>query len=318
MSLSDEARVASQHFREAPEQLQLLQSQAQRWAELVAEGQRHFEQARHGLADQRQKLQSEFLSSEEQLRSSQEQLKLHIETSRARLASQQQGLQQGQAQLEQSLLVLKAASEDAQTALLRSRQVLEQSSQALGEQVDGFRRSQEQTTSRLHLSLNELESRLQRYGQRCDQWAAWESELVEQFSSELESYPPRWATARNEAASALKEASSRLQAALQELQVGQLKPGLERLAAETREGWQLQVHHPVQVALQELIETGLQPLERQLRHQVEQAEPLRQQVERSLQEMQSGPQLLALLKASKEVLQKVGKLSSLGPLANTL
>lgn len=115
------------------------------------------------------------------------------------------------------------------------------------------------------------------------------------------------AFAQQEAATSQSYAS-----ALTELLDGSLKPGSQRLGQRTVQGLQDEVLTPARSAVDDLRERALEALGAQVQAQLPDLTQQRKTLDGSLKELSGGPQLLALLKRAKPVLQRIGKLQALG------
>ena len=91
-----------------------------------------------------------------------------------------------------------------------------------------------------------------------------------------------------------------------------ITPQAAAIVQSTVTGLQEQVSKPAEQAVEVLIERALKAVDIQMENQLAQLSGHRTKLHRSLQSLAGGPQLEPMVRASKAVLQRVGKLKPLG------
>ncbi|MBX3171426.1 MAG: hypothetical protein KF760_28720 [Candidatus Eremiobacteraeota bacterium] len=101
-------------------------------------------------------------------------------------------------------------------------------------------------------------------------------------------------------------------ATLTDLMDSAIKPAAQKTGAKTVQDLDVHVVNAARTAVDDLRTRSLEALDRQVQAQLPELIQQRKLLDNSLKELSGGPQLIALLRRAKPVLQKIGQLQALG------
>ncbi len=251
------------------------------------------------------------------LREGQQTVLQRLQGAEDRLRSVRGLMQNSQSQLAQATA---SVTRDAQSLLAvfpAAQSKLHAALEAYKAQMRTDQNAQTAAAETLRATLDKLGTRVARLTEQAGECTQAADRQISQACSAAETIVPELSKSRAEVDGQIRAAGQSYAATLAEVQASMVQPRTQRLAEEVRTDLSEQVARPARASVEQLAQQA-EELAQQMQQQEQENTPSRQSLDRTFKEMQSGPQLRPLVKASKSVLQKVGKLSSLGPLAQSL
>lgn len=226
-------------------------------------------------------------------------------------------VQSSNIELTQATASVRADAETLNAALPAVQSSVHGLVEAQRAQLASDKQAEETAQEALRISLALLSSTVLRLTEQGRGTLKDLNDQVRAVTDVLSGVSPQLTKMRDHLASEATSIESTYEKALTATQVEAVKPESESIAGDTCGNLKEQVAKPADVSVKALVQQ-LDTMGQQLRQHEQEVGPPRSKLDGTFKDMQSGPQLHDLCKASKHVLQKVGKLSSLGPLASSL
>ncbi|MFN8611516.1 MAG: hypothetical protein U0931_28475 [Vulcanimicrobiota bacterium] len=216
------------------------------------------------------------------------------------------------ADLEKSVTDMRSKSDQLAQTLPAVQGSLRSLLQQQRAQLEKDRQDELAAQQKLRASLDQLNQLAQQARTQSDAWRTSADHLAtlceEHLTSSIQSLTQNRDAFTHQAGASSQSYSK----ALDDLITTQVKPGALTTQQKTVQGLDQQVAAAARKAVDDLRVRALEALDHQVQAQLPELTQQRKQLDSSLKELTGGPQLIALLRKAKPVLQKIGKLQALG------
>jgi len=246
-----------------------------------------------------------------QLEQGQRKVATQLDACQSQVAELHKYVEKSTADLQNDLHVLEQEAQNLAEGFQAFDQAVVDRLSRFSSQVEQDLKAQQSAQESLRAALARLATQVPELSQAIQETRATQSKLLEEVRQQLEQIPDLCTQHRETLADHCRQLQQSQSEQLTALADDTRKKS-QNILQQVDEGLSQQVEAPASQAVQSLIEDGLQPRDREWDRQLPLFQQRRKELGNSCSELKTGPKLIDLIRASKDVLRKVGKLQSLG------
>ena len=216
------------------------------------------------------------------------------------------------AELEKSVSDMRAKSDQLAKSLPAAQNSLEHLLDAQRAQLEKDRQAEQAAQQQLRATLDQLNKLVVQVKGQSDTWRGSADSQLAACGTSLDHCIQGLTQARDTFTQHSNSTVKSYGASITDLMDSAIKPSAQKTGAKTVQDLDVHVVGAARTAVDDLRTRSLEALDHQVQAQMPELTQQRKLLDNSLKELSGGPQLIALLRRAKPVLQKIGKLQALG------